>query len=78
MWLRPAAVAASDAERRPPGLFLGSQRQADYKRLRLAGKMPMEQCFGEISLVWAADLDHLLQLFVIMLILWPLKGVCTH
>ncbi len=38
----------------------------------------MEQCFGEISLVWAADLDHLLQLFVIMLILWPLKGVCTH
>ena len=79
MWLRPAAVAASDAERRPPGLFFGSQRQADYKRLRLLqGKMPMEQCFGEISLVWAADLDHLLQLFVIMLILWPLKGVCTH
>jgi len=38
MWLRPAAVAASDAERRPPGLFLGSQRQADYKRLRLARK----------------------------------------
>ena len=26
----------------------------------------------------ASHLDHLLQLLIVMLVLWPLKGICSH